>query len=122
MDKTRVIIIDDNRDISELYGTELTRAGYAVTIVNKPDSIIDLVDLCDFDIVIVDYMMPGKIFHNGGNIVEYVKDKCCHNNILLVTGHNIDLVRSHGVPVLLKPLDMEDLLSAVGFLRKRAVA
>lgn len=118
--QTRVIIIDDNKDISEIFGMALSDENYKVTIVNNPDQVLDLVDLCDYDVVIVDYMMPGKVFKNGGNIVEYVKEKCCHSNILLVTGHNVDMVKSHEVPVLLKPVRIADLLAAVGYMAARA--
>lgn len=115
-----ILIIDDNKDMAEQFSVTLSNAGYDVSIITTPEQILT-VDLCAYHVVVVDYMVPDVYFGGAEEIIDYVKEDCCHDNIVMVTSAHIDRAQQHGLPVLLKPVDNDDLVAAVDSLASRHV-
>lgn len=116
-----VLIIDDNKDMSEMFAAVLQGVGHRTSIINHARQVVGI-DLCYYDVVVIDYMVPDKLFGGVGAVVEYVRDECCHDNIIIVTSMHIEEATQFGLPVLLKPVDFDLLAEAVGELGSRRIA
>lgn len=74
----KILLIEDDRDISELYTGILKDNGFEIVTSFEGDLGIELVSKGDFDILIIDIMLPNK---DGLDILKeasekgYLKDK-----------------------------------------------
>jgi len=67
---TRVLVIDDSAEITELFKAILERQGYEVTTKNSPKDISGLVQLYKIDILFLDVILQsinGKTICRGSN-------------------------------------------------------
>lgn len=55
----KVLIVDDNVDISELIALILKKEGILSKVVNNPLEVIDVIKCERFDLILLDIMMPG---------------------------------------------------------------
>ncbi len=53
-----ILVVDDDRDLLKLVQTVLSRAGHTLTLAMNGDEALKLVQAQDFDLVVVDVMMP----------------------------------------------------------------
>lgn len=56
---TRVLIVDDDRWLAELFTDRLTAAGYEVATAHDALQAIDAVDTTLPDVIILDFMLPA---------------------------------------------------------------
>jgi len=81
MQGKRILIIEDNLDILELYKIYFTEAGFEVfTSENGLIGIVDIVDMKP-DIILLDIMMPQM---NGFEVLESIKDHSSINIPIVV--------------------------------------
>ncbi len=59
MGKTRILVVDDEEDISELVRYNLVAAGYAVILAESGEEAVRLAGREPFDLVVLDLMLPG---------------------------------------------------------------
>lgn len=59
MDKTRILVVDDDVAISKLLCTNLKARGYEVSLANDGDSALAAIEGNFTDLIILDIMMPG---------------------------------------------------------------
>ncbi len=55
----RILVVDDEIHIGELYKIELEDEGYAVTVVNSGADALKVVDSNPPDLIVLDVQMPG---------------------------------------------------------------
>jgi CheY-like chemotaxis protein len=55
----RILVVDDEIHICELYKIELEDEGYAVTVVNSGAEALQVVDNNPPDLIVLDVQMPG---------------------------------------------------------------
>ena len=55
----RILIVEDEATISRLIEVSLTRAGYACTVANDGLAAADQIEQQDFDLALLDIMLPG---------------------------------------------------------------
>lgn len=55
----RILVVDDEIHIGELYKIELEDEGYAVTVVNSGSDALKMVDSNPPDLIVLDVQMPG---------------------------------------------------------------
>ncbi|MDD3472819.1 MAG: response regulator [Syntrophaceae bacterium] len=55
----RILVVDDEKHICELYKIELEDEGYLVTIANSGSEALDVVDKNPPDLIVLDIQMPG---------------------------------------------------------------
>ena len=74
MDLTRkkILIADDEPDILEIIGYNLTREGYQVTTAKDGDDALTKAKLTKPDLIILDIMMPKK---NGVEVCEILRSQ-----------------------------------------------
>jgi DNA-binding NtrC family response regulator len=114
---TRVLLLDDDTDLSHALKDWLEMNECAVTIVHRGVDGITEIMKSDFDVIVCDMvmpLMPGDMFYLA---VSKAKPHLS-GRFVFVTGHRDrpDIAKFlwefHG-PTLNKPLDLEELLGAV---------
>lgn len=70
-EEIRILVVDDNEDISGLISALLGEDGYSVTIRNGGESALALLESSNFDLLLLDVMMPGK---SGFDVLADLKE------------------------------------------------
>ena len=109
--KRRILIVDDDAEIRMLVRNVLERAGYEVATARDGVQAIDLLAKSDYDVVLLDVMMPGV---NGLEVVESLRRDnspvLAHTYLLTASLSR----RFEGLPVrgiIEKPFDIHDLVA-----------
>lgn len=115
MKKTRVLVIDDNKNLIMMI-KEYFKNNADISIdfeANDGNEGIRLIDSKqnDFDLIILDLIMPGK---DGISILEYLNEKKIDKKVIVLTSYNTqDVIRKvaeMGVSYfMLKPFELSDL-------------
>ncbi len=116
----RILVIDDEPEITEIVETFLAEAGYQVAVENSPENAVDKARKFKPDIVLLDIMMPGI---DGYNICEELKadSEFAQTPIIFLTGkdRSDDMgrsFRSGGDMFIKKPFSCERLLEIVNIV------
>lgn len=113
-DKKRVMIVEDDPDISMVEEAYLESAGFETLIVADGDQVAGLLERERFDLILLDLMLPGK---DGYEICRSIRDKV-DIPILMVTARteSVDKVRGLGLGAddyIAKPFDPAELVARV---------
>ncbi len=66
----KILIVDDEKPICDLIDINLSAAGYECCSVQDGLTAIDLIEKQDFDLILLDIMLPGA---DGFDIMEYIR-------------------------------------------------
>jgi CheY-like chemotaxis protein len=119
--RQRILVVDDAGEVVTLCVSLLQSLGYAARGATRGDAALDLLSREPFDLVIVDYRMPGM---NGFEVLERGRRLRPDALFLLLTGFGTDDIVADATArgfhaVLLKPFKRDDLQSAVARLLGR---
>jgi two-component system response regulator (stage 0 sporulation protein F) len=114
-DKVKVLIVDDAGPVVILCVNILQSLGYAVKGANRGETALELVRNEMFDLMLVDYRMPGM---DGFQVYEAARALRPELVFLLVTAHGTADVTRKALElgfrgVLLKPFTSDELRGAV---------
>ena len=119
-----ILVADDENDIRLFTNRVLTHEGHTVTLANDGEEATSLMKQNDYDLVILDIMMPNK---NGPEVVKYMKEveRLRKVPILLFSAsgpiHNLaDEVKELVDAYLRKPFMRKEFLEVVNKLLKTA--
>ena len=59
MEKKRVLVVDDNKDVTDLVQTILDSSSYSCVAANSGQECLDILKNQKFDLVLLDLAMPG---------------------------------------------------------------
>ena len=114
--KRRILIVDDAGPVVVLCVNVLQALGYAVKGANSGDVAIDILRKERFDMMVLDYKMPGL---SGFEV--FAQARALHPDLaaVLVTGHGTPQIveeanRLGFASILLKPFTSDELRSTVG--------
>ena len=115
-----LLVVDDDDRIRELLKEFLSRAGYRITAASHADAARRLIELLDFDLLILDVMMPGE---DGLSLTRHIRDGS-DKPVLLLTARGDPADRIEGLSVgaddyLAKPFEPEELLLRVAAILRR---
>ena len=113
-DKKRILIVEDDADISMVEEAYLEAAGFETSIVTDGTGISSLIQKEEYDLILLDLMLPGK---SGYEICREIRDKV-DVPILMVTARteSVDKVRGLGLGAddyISKPFDPAELVARV---------
>ena len=116
----RVLVVDDEKNITVVIQAMLERAGFEVITFNDSAEALEAISSEDIDLVITDLYMPGL---GGMEILEYCQKNMSQLPVVMITAYGtvesaVDALKSGAFDFITKPFDQSDLLTVV----KKAVA
>ena len=121
-DMSHVLIVDDDQGLVSLLQRFLHNEGFLVSAVFDHRSGLDAALSGEYDVVILDVMLPGK---NGFEVCESLRQYKAHIPILMLTGKIEVEDRVHGLnsgadDYLVKPFSFGELVARIHALTRRA--
>jgi CheY-like chemotaxis protein len=69
----RILLVDDDAFLRDMYATKFTQSGYEVDVAESPATALRKVESePNFDIILLDMIMPGM---TGTELIANIKDK-----------------------------------------------
>lgn len=121
--RTRVLVVDDAIDVSEMFGTMLRLSGYDVAVANSAIEALEQANLKQFDVIVSDIGMPEM---NGYELAGRLREMPGYADVPLiaVTGFALYKDRTQAYESgfnahLSKPVNPMTLLDTIEKLRKQ---
>jgi len=118
--RVRILLADDERDILDPVGYALGQQGFEVTCVEDGDAALEQARSGDYDLLICDVMMPGRLGTDVCRILRAESDL----PIILLTAKDAEVDRVLGLELgaddyVTKPFSFAELVSRVRALLRR---
>lgn len=115
----RILIVDDEKPICDLIDLNLSAAGYYCRSVQDGLSAIDLIERENFDLILLDIMLPGA---DGFDIMEYIRP--LKVPVIFITAKSnvkdkVKGLRLGAEDYLVKPFDVLELTARVEVVLRR---
>jgi two-component system response regulator HydG len=113
--QSRVLIVDDDREMREALNLLFTSGGHACELVADANAALEIVDAQTFDVVVSDVRMEGL---DGLGLLDRIKSSHPALPFIVITGAGgvhqaVDAIKRGAFEYLVKPCDGEDLLRVV---------
>ena len=115
----RILIVEAEITISRLIAVSLRRAGYDCTVANDGSTAADLIAEHDFDLALLDIMLPGL---DGYELLGYLRPLGVPVIFITAKGATKDRVRGLQLGAddyIVKPFEIEELLARVEAVLRR---
>lgn len=117
----KILIVEDERRMVELLRKGLQEQGHTVVAAFDASDSIGLAQTCDFDVVLLDVMMPQM---NGFEVTRALRELNVRAPIIMLTARDAvpDIVRgldSGADDYITKPFSFEELLARLRAVRRR---
>lgn len=115
----RILVVEDERSISNLIAMNLRKAGYACECVFDGVAAADIVEKEYFDLILLDVMLPGI---DGFELMTYIKTRDIPVIFLTSKGSVTDRVKGLRLGAddyLTKPFEIVELLARVEAVLRR---
>lgn len=121
--KPRLLLVDDEEMFLEFLSRRLITYQYDVTICLSGENAIEMTMKHDFDVVILDVLMPGM---DGIETLGEIKKIKPLTEVIMLTGHasresGIEGMKLGAYSYLSKPCDTEDLIAKINKAYDRKV-
>lgn len=112
----KILIVDDNVDISVAFSKFFVYKGHDCTVSNDGQNALSMIEDCNFDVILMDLAMPD---FSGPDIIESLHSRNLMNSKLVValtassiTDEDKTNLKKRGVhSILKKPIDPDELLN-----------
>jgi two-component system copper resistance phosphate regulon response regulator CusR len=117
----RILVVEDEKRIADFLCRGLQGAGYAVDAVNDGASALDHVQSADYDLVVLDLMLPDM---DGLKLLERIRNRKLGPSVLILSARGTLEDRVKGLEqgaddYLVKPFAFVELLARVRALLRR---
>ncbi len=104
---SNVLIVDDQESIVDIIGRAIQNDNLRISTATDGGKAIEMIDACDFDLVVVDIVMPGA---SGISVLKHAKERNPETEVIMMTGYAsvgsaAEAVRDGAADYLLKPFD-----------------
>lgn len=113
LDRSRILVVDDEPTIRDLIKTILISAGHTVDECNDASHVLDKLANAYYDVVLLDLRMPGM---SGMELYDQIKDRWIEysNRVIFITGDTSDqgtreFLSLHHIPFITKPFSRKAL-------------
>ena len=115
----KILIVDDEKSICDLIDMNLSAVGYQCKSIQDGLEAIDLIETENFDLVLLDVMLPGA---DGYDIMEYIRP--LKIPVIFITARHEVKDRVKGLKLgaedyLVKPFDVVELIARVEVVLRR---
>ncbi|MFP4452911.1 MAG: response regulator [Desulfobacterales bacterium] len=119
--KTRVMLVDDEKEFVEQLSERLKIRGYDVTPCFSGQEAIENIKHFLYDVVILDVAMPGI---DGNEVLKHIKQHRPLTEVIMLTGHAtvesaIDGMKQGAFDYLMKPCETDELVSKINNAHQR---
>ena len=118
MANPRALVIEDDKDISELYGHVLDSLGFETEIIRSGETASARLTVIVPAVVLLDLHLPSHI--SGSDILHQIRadKRLMETRVIVITGHPelAETIRDEADVVLNKPVDVEQLSDLVARL------
>lgn len=119
---THILVVEDDREICQLYSRVLIKNGYQVTGVANGQEAMDAIEQAYFDLIISDIMMPVM---NGYEFVKALRDSGCTTPVMMITAKDAFDDKRMGFlsgtdDYMVKPIGVDEMVLRVGALLRRS--
>lgn len=113
--KARILVVDDEDQVVQIFRDLLTQQGYDVVSCDNGDDAITMVTTGSFDLVLTDINLPGV---DGLEVVRAAKAADKDTVVILITGYAstttaIDALRQGAYDYITKPFDLWETAKAI---------
>ncbi|MCL5878460.1 MAG: heavy metal response regulator transcription factor [Deltaproteobacteria bacterium] len=117
----RLLLVEDEKKVASHIKKGLEEEGYAVDVVNNGEDASSMVRAYDYDLIILDVMLPGK---NGIQILKELRDSKQDTPVIFLTAKNSTEEKILGLDLgaddyLTKPFEFEELCARVRAILRR---
>lgn len=115
-DPVKVLLVDDEEEFVSTLAERLEIRGFHAEIATSGETALSMVQNTDFDIVVLDLMMPGL---GGVEVMEKIQSQHPDMPVILLTGHGsakggMEGLHKGAFDYLMKPLDIDELILKIG--------
>ncbi len=115
MNKSRVLVVEDDAVLREALIDTLLSAGYPVSVAENGSGAVDLLEKQAVDMVVSDVQMPKM---DGHGLLEYMSEHHPQIPVLLMTAYGtiqaaVQAMKAGAVDYLVKPFDADTLVNLV---------
>jgi two-component system, OmpR family, response regulator len=112
MNPIRVLLVDDEEDLSLVLAERLEMRGFEATGVISSEEALKLLEQRAFDVIVLDVKMPGI---GGIELMRMIRKAHPETQVILFTGHGSHKEGEQGIgegafDYLIKPIKIEDLI------------
>ena len=118
--KSRVLVVDDERNVLLTYRMLLEQEGYDATASLSAKEAIGLIDKQKFDLLLCDLSLEEK--RTGFEVINAARERNGKVPAVLLTGYAspeaAEYAKENDVAVLYKPIEIEEFLRTIATLLK----
>lgn len=117
-----IAVIEDDVDQSEMLSIWLEAAGHTSSIFGSAESLLEKNNINDFDILILDWDLPGI---DGIELLRIIRqDKGLNTAVLFATRHEsktdvVTVLEAGADDYMVKPIDRRELMARLNTLKRR---
>ena len=113
--KIKLLVVDDEKQFSDVLSKRLKLQGFEVATVFNGEEAVQMVQQQEFDVVILDVLMPGK---SGIDTLKEIKKINPLIHIIMLTGHAridtaIEGMELGAYDYLIKPTEIDELVEKI---------
>ena len=113
--KIRVLLVDDEKELTDVLAKRLELRDFDVAVANSGEKALDLLHDQNFDIVLLDVLMPGK---GGIETLKEIKSTNPLLHIIMLTGHArvdtaVEGMELGAYDYLIKPTETDELVEKI---------
>lgn len=115
----RILIVEDEQAIRDLLRMNLTKAGYECITARDGKEGADLIEECNFDLILLDIMLP---YINGYELMEYIRPLGIPVIFITAKGELSERVKgltSGAEDYIVKPFEVVELLARIRIVMRR---
>jgi DNA-binding response OmpR family regulator len=116
--KSHILVVDDEPNVLVTYRLILQQRGYDVSAAVSSEEARQVITDDGIDLVLCDLSLEKQ--ENGFDVIEFARQKDSRVPAVLLTGYATpeanDRAQSLGIPVLFKPIAINELLETISAL------
>ena len=116
----KILVVEDQKEISDIIAKYITKEGYGVTVANNGFEALDSFNKQEFHLVLLDIMMPGI---SGFEVLKEIR-KISDIPVIMLTAKQEEIDRLKGFEIgaddyVIKPFSPRELMKRIHVFLKR---